>query len=218
MLSAENLGTIEYEGLKLLDFARPDPDRTVPQYPTWTLRDLVAHTASIHARTTAVCETRPQERIPAPELPDGREALGWYEENLSAMIEALRTTDPETDVWFFGPKRTIGDWERRMLIETGLHRWDAQQTCEDPEPLLDIVARRGLDEFPDMWLFRLEELPTLRVTATDLGSSWTYGDGDPTETARGTASDLYLRLMSRPGARLPDVWQAAVDGLATPAG
>jgi uncharacterized protein (TIGR03083 family) len=218
MLSAENLEVIESEGLRILEFARRDPGRIVPQYPSWRLRDLVAHCASIHARTTAVCETRPDERIPAPSLPDSRDPLEWFDENLARMIVALRESEPTTHVWFFGPDRSIGSWERRMVVETGMHRWDAQQAFEEPEPLLQIVAGAGLDEFDAMWFPRLGALPPLAVTATDLGRSWKFGDGEATATVTGTASDVYLRLMARAGVELPKPWANAVDGLASPAG
>ena len=212
------LEVISTEGQRLLDFARRDPARVVPQYPTWTLLDLVTHTASIHARTIAICTSLPQDRIPAPDLPPGREPLEWYAETLAGLLAAFEHTDPETAVWFFTADRTIGAWERRMLIETGIHRWDAQQAHEDPDPLLPVVAESGLDEFGDMWLPRLGDLPALHVTATDIGRSWTFGTGTAGSPITASASDIYLRLMSRPGVHLPAEWTAAVDGAGTPAG
>lgn len=214
----EQLDTITTEGQRLLDFAARDLDQIVPQYPTWTLRDLVIHTASIYARTVTVCATLPQERIPAPHLPAGRDPLDWFRKSVSALVDAFSGTDPKAEVWFMTPDRSVGAWRRRMVIETGVHRWDAQQALEDPEPLLPFVAVSGLDEFGDMWLPRLGDLPTLEVTATDLGRSWKYGSGEPSTVAAGTASELYLRLMARPGASLPSHWETAVDGLAPPAG
>lgn len=217
MPASVQLEAISTEGQRLLDFARRDPARVVPQYPTWTLLDLVTHTASIHARTIAVCTSLPQDRIPAPELPPGREPLDWYAETLAGMLAAFEHTDPETTVWFFTADRTVGAWERRMLIETGVHRWDAQQAHEDPDPLLLVVAENGLDEFGDMWLPRFGDLPALHITATDIGRSWTFGKGTAGSPITAAASDIYLRLMGRPGVHLPAEWTTAVDGAATPA-
>ena len=62
-----------------------------------------------------------------------------------------------------------GAWERRMVIETGIHRWDAEQAFGDPGALTDLVALSGLNEFETMWLPRLGELPVLEVKAVDLG-------------------------------------------------
>lgn len=104
-----------------------------------------------------------------------------------------------------------------MVIETGVHRWDAYQAFGEEDRLTDLVARSGLDEFGDMWLRHLGDVQTLQVTATDMGRSWVYGEGEPAASVEGTASDLYLRLISRPSSvDLPGDWAEAVDGLAPP--
>ncbi len=216
MHSAENLEVIESEGRRLLAFAAEDPERAVPQYPGWRLFDLVSHTASILGRTTLICQTLPQERISAPRLPEGMGPLEWFRATLAEMLQALREADPSAQVWAFGLDHTIGFWERRMVVETGIHRWDAQQAISAPDPLPDHVAVTALDEFADMWLPRLDPVPPLEVEATDLGRRWVFGPGPAELKASGTASDVYLRLMSRPGAALPDVWESAVDALGAP--
>ncbi len=104
-----------------------------------------------------------------------------------------------------------------MVIETGVHRWDAQGALGGPDPLLSVVATHGLDEFTDVYLGRLGDVPTIELVATDLGRSWRYGRGGPSATIEGTASELFLRLMSRPGAPLPSEWEHAVDALGSPA-
>ena len=217
MRSAENLAGIESEGRRLAQAARRDPERPVPQYPGWTLADLASHTASIHGRTTLICRELPQERVSAPRLPEGMDPIDWYEETLDAMLEALREADPDAPCWAFGPEPNLGFWESRMVIETGVHRWDAFQAFGEEDRLTDLVASSGLDEFGDMWLRHLGDVQTLQVTATDMGRSWVYGEGEPAGSVEGTASDLYLRLISRPSSvDLPGDWAEAVDGLAPP--
>lgn len=217
MLLAENLAGIEAEGRRLGLAARRDPERSVPQYPDWTLADLVSHTASIHGRTVLICRDLPTERISAPRLPEGKDVLDWYEETLDDMLDALRDIDPTSPCWAFGPEPNAGFWERRMVIETGVHRWDAYQAFAEEDRLTDLVARTGLDELPHMWLPQLGDVQTLQVTATDFGETWVYGEGDPTASVKGTASDLYLRLVARPAPiELPEDWARAVDGLAPP--
>ncbi len=143
--------------------------------------------------------------------------IDWYEETLDEMLAALTDADPDTECWGFGPDPNLGFWERRMVIETGVHRWDAYQAFAEEDRLTDLVARSGLDEFADMWLPHLGDVQTLRVTATDMDRSWVYGAGEPNTSIAGTASDVYLRLLSRPSpVELPDDWAAAVDGLAPP--
>lgn len=217
MLSAENLEAIRAGGERVLELARRDLDRPVPQYPGWVVSDLVSHLGAVHGRTTLICRELPAERPTAPRPAEGADVLDWYESNLAEMLTALEEADPDTPVWGFWPQPSIGLWERRMVIETGLHRWDAEQAFGDPGSLTDLVALSGLNEFGDMWLPRLGELPVLEVKAEDLGRSWVFSSGSPLRTVTGTASDIYLRLMSRPSpVELPRQWAAAVDDLEPP--
>ena len=217
MLSAENLASIESEGRRLALAVRQDPGRPVPQYPDWTLADLASHTASILGRTVLVCRRQPAERISAPRLPESMDPIDWYEETLEELLLELRGADPATTVWSFGPDGNIGSWERRMVVETGVHRWDGEQAVARNEPLTNLVAEAGLDEFAGTWLPHLGDLRTMEVAALDLDRTWVYGQGDPVVRVEGPASDLHLRLMSRPSPiDLPDDWAAAVDGLAPP--
>jgi uncharacterized protein (TIGR03083 family) len=216
VLSAENLASIESEGRRLSHTARREPSRPVPQYPGWTLADLAVHTAAIHGRTALICQELPTERISSPSIPEGTNELDWYDETLDLLLAALSDADPESPCWGFVPDSTVGFWERRMVVETGVHRWDAFQAFGEEDRLTDHVARTGLDEFSDMWLLRLGDVQPLRVTATDLGRSWAFGEGSASEV-EGTASDIFLRLMARPApVRLPEDWAAAVDDLDPP--
>ena len=214
---AESLDVIDSEGRRILELARRDPARSVPQYPGWTMADLLAHTGSILARTTQICLQHPTERISAPRLPEGEDVVEWFESTLAEMISTLEKSDLDVPVWGFIAGSTIRFWLRRMLVETGVHRWDAGQAHGDPAPLLEVVAVSGLDEYDGMWLPHLGEVPALEVNATDLGKTWIYASGQPQVRVDGTASDIYLRLMSRPSSvRLPVAWETAVDNLAPP--
>ncbi len=217
MLLAENLASIESEGRRLSMAAHSDPELPVPQYPGWTLRDLASHTASIHGRTVLICRGLPTERISAPRVPEGTDPIDWYDETLEEMLAALRDMDPETPCWAFGPEQKLGFWERRMVVETGVHRWDAEQAVGRDEKLTDHVVRNALDEFPLMWQPHMGDLPTLEVVATDLGRHWLYGEGEAEHRIEGSGSDIYLALVCRPSpVELPDTWADAVAGLAPP--
>jgi uncharacterized protein (TIGR03083 family) len=217
MEDAADLEVIAREGRRVIEFARRAPEARVPQYPTWTLRDLVTHVGAIHGRTSEICRTLAQERVPTARCPAGADPCDWAEERLEAMLDDLRTADPEARAWTFVRDTRLGFWHRRMVIETGVHRWDAQGAVEDAEPLLPLVAVHGLEEFPELYLPRLGDVPTLELHATDRGHTWRYGEGEPAASVEGTASDLFLRLMSRPGTDLPEPWEHAVDALGSPA-
>ena len=212
-----DLALIETEGQRIIEIGQGAPAATVPQYPTWTLRDLVVHVAGVHGRTAEICRTLPRERIPTMELPSGRDAFGWAAEQLAAMLEGLRTADPDAATWTFVADPCLRFWGPRMAVETGVHRWDAESAIGNPQPLPAEVAVHGLDEFSELYLPRLGGVPAIELVAIDLGRRWRYGAGTPVATVEGTASDLFLRLMSRPGVALPIEWERAVDALASPA-
>lgn len=213
----KRLDLISDEGEKLLALGREDLDRGVPQYPEWTIRDLLAHTGSILARTVVICIDRVQERISAPRMADDGDALDWFGSNLEELCEVLSVVDHDTPVWGFGPQPSVDSWVTRMLIEVGVHRWDGEEAFGRPIPLLDAVAEAGLDEFEDMWYPRLGQPSTIEVVAVDLGRSWQFGPGDPVHVVEANSSDLYLRLMSRTSpVKLPHDWAEAVDGLSPP--
>lgn len=217
MLSAENLASIESEGRRLVAAARRDPERPVPFYPGWTLRDLVVHTGSMHGRATTVVEGLLTDKVGPVLPPDGAEVFTWYEDGLDSMLAALTSADPASPCWGFVSEATVGFWERRMVIETGLHRWDAHSAFGEEDRLTDRVATSGLDEFPDLWMLRLGEVDSLILEAVDMDRKWDYGDGPDPVAIDGTASDLFLRLMSRASpVMLPDDWSEAIDSLAIP--
>ena len=215
---ADPIDILVAEAAKFVELSETDLERPVPQYPGWTMAELAAHTGGILGRTTLICRDRVTQRPSAPRPGEGEDVLAWFRGQLDEMVDVLRSSDHGAEVWGFGPKPTIAFWVRRMLIEMGVHRWDAQSAFGSAEPLLNEVAVAGLDEYPEMWLPRLEsEVRTLRLEATDLDRSWVYGEGDADADVAGTASDLYLRLMSRPSiVVLPEDWTIAVDGLAPP--
>jgi uncharacterized protein (TIGR03083 family) len=216
VLSAENLASIEGDGRELGRIATGAPDVLVPQYPGWTLDDLIYHTAGVHGRTMIVCRERAQERVQSPRCPEGMSVIAWYQRTLEDLLGVFRDSDPTIGVWGFGPQPTIGFWERRMVIETGVHRRDAAQAMGEESPISELVAVSGLDEFGEMWLPYLGEVRPLTVVAVDLERTWVFGGSDG-PIVEGTASDIYLRLMSRPTAvELPSDWGNAVDGLAPP--
>ena len=216
MLSAENLASIEADGAELGRIVRANPDQAVPQYPGWSLSDLAQHVAWAQGRAVTICEERATDRIKGPRLPEGMDPADWYDETLARLLEMLRSSDPETPVWGLGEMATIGFWERRMVIETAVHLWDARQAVGAAAAIGTHAALAGLDEYEERALL-LGALPALAIEATDCGRSWLFGRGAATAAVSGSASDILLRIYSRPSpVVLPDVWAETLDALSAP--
>lgn len=217
MHSAENLASIEADAAQIEDAAREDPSTSVPQYPGWSLDDLAGHLGWVYARVAKICRERARERVSGPKRPEEVPPVDWLRQTRDELLEVLSEVDPATPVYGFGEMANVGFWERRMVIETGIHRWDAEQALGDDQGLADLVAVSGLDEFAETWIRFLGEVSPIVIEATDLGRSWQMGQGEATASVRGKASDVLLRLMARPSpVDVPEEWARAVDGLAPP--
>lgn len=206
---------IRLEGERLAELANGCLDAHVPQYPSWKMEGLVAHTGAAFGRTAIVCRTLPQERVSSPRPEPGDDIINWYRQQLEDCLAELAHADLDTPVWAFTATPTLRFWLRRMATEAGVHRWDAGHAVGETSPLLDEVAQLGLDEVETLWMPWAGELSGLTVHATDIGRSWDYAGGGTSVV--GTASDLYLRFMARPSTvGLPDDWAKAFDSLPPP--
>ena len=195
-----------------------DLDATVPSCPEWKLRDLAAHLGT-HYRWVRGNLGRSQEAGPQPrdELdgPPADDAMArWVADGADALATTLEHTDLDAPCWTFcGPSRA-GFWCRRTAHESAMHRWDAQNTNGNADPIDGALAVDGIDE----WLALLgvirrdalarEEPTTIHLHCTDGPGEWLLAlDGDGmTVTAehakgdaavRGSASDLLLLLLGR---------------------
>jgi uncharacterized protein (TIGR03083 family) len=211
-----------------------DLDATVPSCPEWKLRDLAGHLGT-HYRWVRGNVGRSQEDGPQPrdalDGPPGDDALAaWVGEGAAALAATLEQTDPDAPCWtFFGPSRA-GFWQRRTAHESGMHRWDAQNTVGDADPI-GPLAVDGIDE----WLGLLgvirgdalarSEPVTVHLHCTDAPGEWLLALGADGMTVtpehakgdaavRATASDLLLLLLGRRSATDVEVFgdTAVLDG------
>ncbi|HWU24090.1 MAG TPA: maleylpyruvate isomerase family mycothiol-dependent enzyme [Nocardioides sp.] len=174
----------------------------VPTCPGWTLADLGNHLREVHLWAAhAVTEGDPRgssEPVVADRLASA------YREAADRLIAVL-DVDPSAPAWTFGPDQVVGFWRRRQVHETLVHLYDATLATGraglwKPEPEL---AWDGVDEVATMFyprqlrLGRSEPLTSrLVLTATDIDSTTSIGEGEPVELA-GTAADLLLTLWRR---------------------
>jgi uncharacterized protein (TIGR03083 family) len=201
--------------------AGADPGTPVPTTPEWNLAALAAHVGgSLRWMTTIVATGATQpvryrdtqgRRTPEDpaELPD------WVREGAAELVDAVRATGPETEVWSWaGGSAPAAFWLQRNLYEAVVHTADAALALGQPVP--DLGAA-GIDEW-------LEILPhtrsgtgalgagSMHLHATDGGLGpagewllrgtpgaleWEHGHATGDVAVRGDAGSLYLLLNRR---------------------
>jgi len=182
------------------------PDSPVAACPGWDLVALASHIGTTWRWATQILN----ERLSSPGQYDQPQALapdqavGWLQEGLVPLLDAVRSCPPDTPVWGFGPPpRVAAFWARRQAMETVIHRVDAELAIGRPARVEASLAADGVGEFVDVMLPRLyykQPPPAGRfvVTATDTGDSWSLGDpAGEAGTLSGPAEDLLLELWQR---------------------
>ena len=194
-----------------------DAAASVAACPGWDVERVVGHTGTVHRwATSALLHATP----PGPGIdfgpPTDANLAVWIVDGAAALIDTLRSTNPEADTWHpFPLEQQAWVWARRQALETAMHRWDAQ-TAVGLDSLLDPhLSSEGIHEYLEMGLPRVVsradvELPisSLHVHCTDVDGEWLiWSDGgiyrmlpvhDKGDAAiRGAAADIWLLLMGR---------------------
>ena len=220
-------------------------DRPVKGCPGWDVAALVGHVGVVHTFWLNWIRTRPNGPTPetGKQLLAERETLlpgftAWRDAGFSVearpettaiwefvrktgdeLESRLRELTPEDTVWTFIPGAQTGSFiSRRIAVETGVHRWDAEEAV-GPEAQFDRdLARDGIDEMLETMLPRINgwgevksgrEGQRFRFVQHDGAGRWlvTFGpeltaevgeDEAPVDvTITGSASDLLLFVMGR---------------------
>jgi uncharacterized protein (TIGR03083 family) len=196
-------------------------DARVPGCPEWDLRDLVSHVGAVQRFWAVVVTAGDPTGPPSPEQLGDREPRGdllaWSAESTSLLLSALRAApgvDAPAWAWWGGSSAplTVGAIARHQVQEAAVHSYDAQETAGQAQPLPAAVAVDGVAEFLQVGVGSLGVWPhrpaSVAFVATDgpthvLDLSPSGGrldpaaGGDPSVTARGSASDLVLALYGR---------------------
>jgi uncharacterized protein (TIGR03083 family) len=193
----------------------------VPSCAPWDLYELTDHLGNGNLWvTTAVREghgRNDQERT-APHEPASLHT--WFQSTVEEICSAL-DADPQSEAWIFSSlmRPTVGFWQRRRTHETRMHRWDAENALGRAQPFEPDLAADGVSEIFELFAPRMiqrgiaaEPEVALKVSATDVGRSWTYGPGEPVAEISGSASDLVLRLWNRLGADSPEAGRLTWSG------
>ncbi|UQI45298.1 maleylpyruvate isomerase family mycothiol-dependent enzyme [Streptomyces sp. HU2014] len=187
----------------------------VPGCPGWTLADLVKHTGSVQRWFSVLLRRRVQEpprsrdvelRLPASEdgYPD------WLADSAAEAASAFDGLDPDAPMWAWGADQHARFWIRRMLIETLVHRTDAERALGLRSGIDRDLATDAVDEFlvnlPHAAFFapKVADLrgdgETLRFRCADTDGDWLVRlrpDGFGVEAAgrepEGTGADVSVR-------------------------
>lgn len=215
MERAEHIDAVARESTTLADALAGGPQEArVPSCPDWSVAELARHVGSFTGFWTHVlCEGTGRPKPPAPDPPTDGDLGAWYGELAATLVEELRATPPDTEVWTWMPgDRTPAFVARRAAHELAVHRVDAQLARGAHTPIDAPLAADGIDEVLGMVRARAEaagEGQTLHLHGTDRGDEWlltlspeglevepTHGKGDL--ALRGAVSDLELVLYQRP--------------------
>ncbi|MDT5039800.1 MAG: hypothetical protein QOE51_785 [Actinoplanes sp.] len=127
-------------------------DDRVRVRPGRTLRDLMFHVATVQrAGAEAISGWEPPRRIRVAERDNEDGLEGWAERSTFLLAHALRAAGPTattTQHWAsWGPPMTTRHVARRQLQEATVHAYDAQAGVGRPDPVPDLIAINGIDEF-----------------------------------------------------------------------
>lgn len=216
------LRIIGRQGETLIAGAEAHPHALVRACPGWTNTDLAVHTTGVHRRVAHWCANRltKPERWPNHEPADADNPWDWCREGLALVVAALTDIGPDEPVWSWTDRRNGGFYHRRMLHETVVHRWDAQDAAGTPSPIDREIALDGIDELTDVGLRyrgdgssvhypdndvlleRTDGTDRWRLRAVD-GTLQVARNGDAghgaSATVQGDAEDLLLYLWGRRG-------------------
>lgn len=225
--------------------AATDPRAAVPTCPGWSADDLLFHVLTVQSFwrqvvANGVTTAPAAQAIEPPPRPDSRPGLlEAVRAQTDELARALADTPADEPRWTWWGEQTVSFTIRRQAHEACIHRLDAELTAAPDggmrSPIDDALAADGVDEAlrvmrgerPAWATLRPEAGRTVRVVATDTGSTWLvtlaqlvgtdergeqradpaiYVAGDdpvdgtvrPVGILSATGEDLYCRLWQRP--------------------
>jgi uncharacterized protein (TIGR03083 family) len=198
--------------------------QAVPTCPGWSVAEVIRHVGGAHRWCISVLEggVASSSRPVGEPAVDETELVSWFRDGLDELLRRLRATLPDAPTWTPVPSGTAGWWTRKMVVETALHRWDAEaalarSTRAMVEPVPTSVAADGIDEYVDDFVMGLvaranADRPFGRIGlaategpmrwSVDLGKGPGAGEGGSraaagTTKVEGSASNLLLWLWNR---------------------
>lgn len=178
----------------------------VPACPGWTLADLGEHTRWVHAWAAHAVAAGTPDGDTVAVGSDRASLVAGYRTAASTLLDVLRRTSPDEQVWTFGPETMSSFWRRRQTHEVTMHLYDAlaSQGRRDEWTISPDLAWDGVDEVATLFYPRQVKrgrtrplAGTVRLVATDLDTSLDLGEGEPYAELAAPAADLLLVLWNR---------------------
>jgi uncharacterized protein (TIGR03083 family) len=179
------------------------PGAPVPSCPDWNADDLLWHLGEVQWFWGTVVRERvtgDQAEALKPPRPGDRAALAAFFDRASReLADVLAATPPDTAAWTWSEDQTVGFIRRRQAHEALIHRVDAELTAGRRTPMDPGLSADGVDEAlrvmyggaPPWGRFTPTGAGTLRLRASDTGSTWlvTTGRFTGTDPGDGTSYD-----------------------------
>ncbi len=204
------LDLVHADGERLVALADGHLDADVPACPGWRVRDVVDHIGMVYGHKIVALETG---RRPEPGEwqgpPVGEDEVQWCHSLLHRLATDLGRMAPDAPAWtWWDEDQTAGFWQRRMALETVVHRVDVESAVGARTPIPDDLALDGIDEVLRIMLADAEEFDVsgpdpdpegVRITIGPVGVRgtpegvllWLWGREESAHPA-GAASDIDL--------------------------
>lgn len=210
----------------------------VPTCPEWTLHRLAEHVGQAHRGAAALVAGRITTPVNPRELPreqapqDAAELDRWLRDGAAELVDAVRSTGPQTPVWSWAEDQRAVFWARRMAHETAVHRADAELALGhdfalEPDLAADAISEwlqalcspQALQAHPGLAELRGDgQLLHLHATDEGLGEAgewiirrtpsgpvWEHGHSKGDVAVRGPVVSLLLVFMRRIAPDAPGV-------------
>ena len=178
---------LEVNGRRLIEVGSRGLFQRVPTCPGWDVTRLLTHVAHIYDWATRSLAADPGDHVRKGAMAEAPIDPEQCTDALDALVCALQATDSLARR--AGPlePRMASWWARRQLLETVVHRWDAENALGTPAEIEPEIATLGVVEFVEVFAggtaipvkIRATDAELLLVLwgRTDLDN--TRVDGDP---------------------------------------
>jgi uncharacterized protein (TIGR03083 family) len=121
----------------------------VPTCPDWSIEDLTRHLGKVHRWATALVSERATSRISLGTMSIDSDVVDaqWLRSGGRALVEVLRSSNPDDAMWAWGADQHVRFWSRRQLHETFVHRLDLELATRTLSYIDPTIALDAADEF-----------------------------------------------------------------------